>query len=120
MSKKQVLLVVRETTIINTLREKNYLPSRRKRLERCERRSVGVHGDQQDTGHQDEEEKDPPHPSAGHVTHHSDESANIRKGRIMRMCLRQIVNRRCPSRLQLIYRFGMSNFNEPRGGGEQN
>lgn len=39
---------------------------------------MGVHGDQQDTGHQDEEEEDPPHPSAGHATHHSDESANKR------------------------------------------
>lgn len=44
---------------------------------------MGVHGDQQDTGHQDEEEEDPPHPSAGHATHHSDESANKQKGKIM-------------------------------------
>jgi len=42
---------------------------------------VGVHGDQEDSGHQDEEEEDPPHPSAGHATHHSGVSASKQKKR---------------------------------------
>lgn len=54
-----------------------YLPASRERLEGRERRCMGVHGDQEDSGHQDEEEEDPPHPAAGHATHHSGESANV-------------------------------------------
>lgn len=59
----------------------NYSPTSCKRLQRCERRSMSIHGDQQDSGHQDEEEENPPHPSAGHATHHSGESVNKRKGK---------------------------------------
>lgn len=38
-----------------------------------------VHGDQQDPGHQDEKEENPPHPPARHATHHPGESVNKRK-----------------------------------------
>lgn len=46
---------------------------------------MSVHGDQQDSGHQDEKEEYPPHPSAGHATHHSGESVNKREGEKLRL-----------------------------------